>query len=243
MLQSSLAASKLSVVVGRCNYPPRVSSRAVAAAGPGSTRNGPSPSPQCQSYRALLPALRRGAPACFATADPSRGVGSSAPEVEEEASTFVNLNSQGPFGPESLLLIGFEGEGVKAVRKALDEMGAEFLRVVACSTEMLALPLGVALSRDQVDPSLVPAHDGSRIAVLSGISAEEVRTACRSTFLLARGEKGRKGCPWGPYRKGKDDRAARGTVYDLIHSTILFKRATPSPLPPLSSSPPFRCRR
>jgi hypothetical protein len=75
---------------------------------------------------------------------------------------------------QAVLLVGFLRDEVARVRAMLDEMGAEFVRVVLLDKQMLEGTLGAALAAPPAMPPLQPTATGvPRVLFLSGMSGAE----------------------------------------------------------------------
>ena len=83
------------------------------------------------------------------------------------------LGEERRFGPEAVLLAGWTAAEAGVIRALLDEMGAEFVRTVICDESCWAMTLGAALLTNQTK-AVVPKSGLPRVAVLSGMSTEEV---------------------------------------------------------------------
>ncbi len=81
--------------------------------------------------------------------------------------------SEGRFGPDAVLLCGFLREEAARVREALDELGADFVRVTLLEQRMLAGTLGQALEVQQQSAAVSPALGTPRVLFLSGMSGQE----------------------------------------------------------------------
>lgn len=82
--------------------------------------------------------------------------------------------SEQRFGPEALLLVGFLRDEVPRVRSMLDEMGADFVKVVLASRDMLDGTLGAALEAPGAAAEQPPAFGVPRVLFFSGLSGAEV---------------------------------------------------------------------
>ena len=86
----------------------------------------------------------------------------------------VGGTSDHPFGPDCILLVGFLRDEVPRVRAMLDEMGADFVRVVLATRDMLDGTLGAALEAPSPAVPQPPATGVPRVLFCSGMSGAEV---------------------------------------------------------------------
>lgn len=94
------------------------------------------------------------------------------------------------FGPDVVLLCGFEAEEIPAVRRLLDELGATWVQVLVLEQRMLTMTQrdALALACDQSpDDALAAANmhkqlNLPRMAFLSGVSFEHVLSTSYQRF-------------------------------------------------------------
>lgn len=86
------------------------------------------------------------------------------------------LGEAARFGPDAVLIAGFSADEATVVRAMLDDMGAEFVRLVVVERGMVTLTLGQALAvdQDQRGAAWAPAPGLPRLVLMSGMTSEEV---------------------------------------------------------------------
>jgi hypothetical protein len=86
---------------------------------------------------------------------------------------------------QAVLLVGFLRDEVARVRGMLDEMGADFVRVVLLDQQMLEGTLGAALAAPPAMPQLQPTATGvPRVLFISGMSGAEAVSIIDAFQLL-----------------------------------------------------------
>jgi hypothetical protein len=94
--------------------------------------------------------------------------------IDADSDGGVGGTSERPFGPDAILLVGFLRDEVPRVRAALDDMGADFVRVVVATRGMLDGTLGAALETPSPLVPQPPATGVPRVLFCSGMSSSEV---------------------------------------------------------------------
>ena len=96
-------------------------------------------------------------------------------EIDADAETAPGGVAEGRFGPDAILLAGFDAAGSKAWRKQLDDVGADMVRLVTATQDMRSGTLGEALETVQADAAAVATgcrRIGARLAA-------RIVSACR----------------------------------------------------------------
>lgn len=94
--------------------------------------------------------------------------------IDVDSDEGLGGTSERPFGPDVVLLVGFLRAEVPRVRAMLDELGADFVRVVLASRDMLDGTLGAALEAPSSAVQQPPATGVPRVLFCSGMSGAEV---------------------------------------------------------------------
>lgn len=96
-------------------------------------------------------------------------------EIDADAETAPGGVAEGRFGPDAILLAGFNAAGTKAWRKQLDDVGADMVRLVTATQDMMSGTLGEALETVQADAAAVAtAPDVPRMMFFSGMVGGEI---------------------------------------------------------------------
>jgi hypothetical protein len=127
---------------------------------------------QCRTLRAVALPARRRAVACAAGLE-GDDVGNMLP-INMDSDEGIGGTSDHPFGPDAILLVGFLRDEVPRIRAMLDDIGADFVRVVLATRDMLDGTLGEALEAPAAAASAQPATGCPRVLFCSGMSGAEV---------------------------------------------------------------------
>jgi hypothetical protein len=138
--------------------------------------------PQCLAVPLCRAAARRGV---VARAGQLEGddVGNMLP-IDADSDGGVGGTSERPFGPDAVLLVGFLRDEVPRVRAALDELGADFVRVVVATRGMLDGTLGAALETPSPLVPQPPATGVPRVFFCSGMSSAELMSVIHAVEEL-----------------------------------------------------------
>ena len=96
-------------------------------------------------------------------------------EIDADAETAPGGVAEGRFGPDAILLAGFDADGTNQWRKQLDDAGADMVRLVTATADMMTGTLGEALETVQADAAAVEtAPDIPRMMFFSGMVGGEI---------------------------------------------------------------------
>ena len=100
-------------------------------------------------------------------------------QIDAESEDAPGGVAEGRFGPDAILMVGFTAEETTRWRAELDDIEAEFVKLVTCTTAMASAALGAALEATQDDPAAVAASseaydENGRVMIFSGMIGGEV---------------------------------------------------------------------
>ena len=100
-------------------------------------------------------------------------------QIDAESEDAPGGVAEGRFGPDAILMVGFTAEETTRWRAELDDIEAEFVKLVTCTTAMASGALGAALEATQDDPAAVAASseaydENGRVMIFSGMIGGEV---------------------------------------------------------------------
>ena len=137
----------------------------------------------CRGVRGVALPARRRAVACAAGLE-GDDVGNMLP-INMDSDEGIGGTSDHPFGPDAVLLVGFLRDEVPRIRAVLDDIGADFVRVVLATRDMLDGTLGEALEAPAAAATAKPATGCPRVLFCSGMSGAEVMQVIAALEELA----------------------------------------------------------